>query len=158
MAEHSAGKRECLWLTKFTNGSRINHRSSTVYHGGACFLGHFTQSLLLLSGQNLLTRTYHARKNRARVSTITVLSKMLEGFKSLCKTEAEWMYFTPHKIWYRKYFTCWSLSLCSNHKKNQQASEIRVPAVQGIGKGKGGRAKGGRAKCVLVFFFPVCSK
>ena len=32
---------------------------------------------------------------------LTVVSKMLDGFKSRCNTMAEWMYFTPHKIWYR---------------------------------------------------------
>ncbi len=32
---------------------------------------------------------------------------MLEGFKSRCRTPAEWMYFNAHNIWYKKYWM-WS--------------------------------------------------
>jgi hypothetical protein len=30
-------------------------------------------------------------------------SRMLDGLRSRCSTSAEWMYFSAHRIWYRKY-------------------------------------------------------
>lgn len=72
-------------------------------------------STIVLSVQITLQKNKRKHKEE-EVASFTVLSKILDGFKSRCRTEAEWMYLTPHKIWYRKYFTCWSLSLCASVK------------------------------------------
>lgn len=71
---------------------------------------------------------------------------MFDGFKSRCKTDAEWMYFTPHKIWYRKYFTCWSLSLCMIKKKKFFFSGHRAQTENTTHKSKGGNECGGKIR------------
>jgi len=47
-----------------------------------------------------------------RAKSQLALTRMFDGFKSRCTTFAEWIYFSPRSIWYRKYRLWWSDNGC----------------------------------------------
>ena len=46
-------------------------------------------------------------------------------FKSRCSTEAEWMYLRPLKIWYKKYWKCWSVSCWDDEMMRSRSDSIK---------------------------------